>query len=193
MSRVTELEASLSKISEQFNTLQEEKLFGSDTIDRVVIDEMMKLLKEQYFKVVTELETIKKADYTDGELDLLINQGKSSRDGNVYYDIRLTNTPIYIGEIRVTYVNPIRVYGDVGYELKKEFRGNGYMLKALNILKEPLRERGLTHPIFTVRPSNISSVKIIEHFGGKKVESVGFYDIYQVNIDEEESEVKRIK
>lgn len=193
MSTVRELEAKLSRISAQLNTLQEEKIFGSDTLDKTTIQEMIDLLKEQYFRVVDELEMIKKADYSDGELDLLINEHKGNGTNDVWYDIRLTNTPIYIGEIRVTYCNPIKFFGDIGYELKKEYRGNGYMLKALNVLKEPLRERGLIHPRFTVYPSNIPSVKTIEHFGGKKVDTTGFYDIYQVDIDSEDTEVKRVK
>ena len=42
------------------------------------------------------------------------------------------------------------------------------MLKALNVLKEPLRERGLTHPRLTVYPSNIPSVKTIERIIAKE-------------------------
>ena len=191
MSRVKELENKLSRISAQLNTLQEEKIFGSDSDDKTAINEMISLLKEQYFKVVDELETIRQADYSDGELDLLVNEHKGNGTNDVWYDIRLTNTPVYIGEIRVTYCNPVRFFGDIGYELKKEYRGNGYMLKALNVLKEPLRERGLTHPRLTVYPSNIPSVKTIEHFGGKKVDTTGFYDIYEVDLDEGENKKVR--
>lgn len=159
MSRVKELESKLTRISAQLNTLQEEKIFGSDTVDKADINEMISLLKEQYFKIVDELETIRQADYSDGELDLLVNDHKRNGTNDVWYDIRLTNTPVYIGEIRVTYCNPIKFLGDIGYEIKKEYRGNGYMLKALNVLKQPLREKGLTHPRLTVYPSNIPSVK----------------------------------
>ena len=191
MSTVQELEKKLSRISAQLNTLQEEKIFGSDTYDKSTIDEMMGLLKIQYFKVVDELESIKQADYSDGELDLIINKHKGVADRDIYYDIRFSNTPVYIGEIRVTYINPVKFYGDIGYELKPEFRGNGYMLKALNILKQPLTERGLTKPKFTVFPDNIASVKTIEHFGGVKIGSTGFYDIYEANIAEDNS--KKVK
>ena len=69
MSRVKELESKLTRISAQLNTLQEEKIFGSDTVDKTDINEMISLLKEQYFKIVDELETIRQADYSDGELD----------------------------------------------------------------------------------------------------------------------------
>ena len=190
MKKVKELEARLSRISAQLNTLQEEKIFGSDTLDKTTIEEMIGLLKEEYFKIVDELEVIKKADYSDGELDLLINEHKGNGTNDVWYDIRLTNTPVYIGEIRVTYCNPIRFLGDVGYELKKEYRGHGYMLKALNVLKEPLIERGLIHPKFTVFPSNIPSVKTIEHFGGKKVGTTGFYDIYEADLEEDAKKIR---
>ena len=73
MSTVQELEKKLSRISAQLNTLHEEKIFGSDTLDKSSIDEMMGVLKIEYFKVVDELEAIRKADYSDGELDLIIS------------------------------------------------------------------------------------------------------------------------
>ena len=190
MATVRELENKLSRITAQLNTLEEEKIFGSDSIDKSTIDEMIGLLKIQYFKVVDELEAVKKADYSDGELDLLFNEKKSYFSKDVYYDIRLTNAAIYIGEIRVTYVNPTKFLGDVGYELKEEYRGKGYMLKALNLLKEPLREKGLVHPKFTVFPSNIASVKTIQKFGARKIGTTGFYDIYEADIEED---VKRVK
>ena len=47
MSRVKELENKLSRISAQLNTLQEEKIFGSDSVDKTAINEMIGLLKEQ--------------------------------------------------------------------------------------------------------------------------------------------------
>ena len=185
MGRIKELESRLSRILIQLNALQEDKLFGDDIYDNVSIDEKINLLKEQYIEIVNELEKLKAADYSDGELDLLINTRKGNGTNDIWYDIRLTNTPVYIGKIRVTFCNPIKFLGNVGYEINKEYRGNGYMLKALNVLKEPLRERGLTYPVFTVKPENIPSVKTIERFGGKKIDSNAFYDVYEVDIDEE--------
>lgn len=152
---------------------------------------MIELLKTEYIRILDELEKIKKADYSDGELDLIINEHKGNGDRDVYYDIRLTDTSVYIGKIRVTYANPVKFFGDIGYKIKKEYRGNGYMLKALNVLKKPLCERGLTHPRLTVYPSNIPSVKTIEKFGGKKVETTGFYDIYEVDLDDEDNKKVR--
>ena len=58
---------------------------------------MMGVLKIEYFKVVDELEAIRQADYSDGELDLIINKNKGNGERDVYYNIRLTNTPVYIG------------------------------------------------------------------------------------------------
>ena len=51
-------------------------------------------------------------------------------------------------------------------------------------LYNELKERGLLHPKFTVFPNNIASVKTIEKFGGRKIGSTGFYDIYEADIEE---------
>lgn len=190
---VEELEGRLSRLTAQLNTLYEEKLYGNHNSEDVSIDDLIAKLKEDYFRIVDEIEAARRADYSDGELDLLVNEHKSYDDRDVYYDIRLTNTPTYIGEIRVTYVNPVKFFGDIGYELKPEYRGNGYMFKALNVLKKPLRERGLTHPKFTVYPSNVASVKTIKKFGGEKIDSTGFYDIYEVDLDLDEDTDKKVK
>ena len=179
-----DLENRLSRISAQINTLYEEKIFGNAFLEEHAIDELISKLKEDYLRVADELEALKKADYSDGEIDLLINRIKTFEDKDVWYDIRLANTATYIGEIRVTYYNPVKFLGDIGYEIKKEFRGNGYMIKALNVLREPLKERGLLHPKFTVFPNNIASVKTIEKFGGRKIGTTGFYDIYEADIEE---------
>lgn len=185
MKTVEELEGRLSRISAQLNTLYENKMYANLDLDEDTIDDLIGKLKEDYIRIVDEIDKVRKADYSDGELDLIINPRKGYEDKDVYYDIRITNTPVYIGEIRVTYSNHVKFLGDVGYELKPEHRGKGYMVKALNVLKEPLRERGLNRPKFTVYPSNIASVKTIQKFGGEKIDSTGFYDIYEVNLEED--------
>ncbi len=184
MKTLEELEDKLYCLTAQMNKLYEEKIFSCDYLDDSVIEKLDRL-KEEYFRTIRDIEKLKKADYSDGELDLVVNEHKSNGERNVYYDIRLTDDLSYIGEIRVTYVNHDRFFGDIGYELVPKYRGNGYMLQALNILKEPLIERGLTKPILTVFPDNIASVKTIQRFGGEKIDSTGFYDIYQVDLEEE--------
>ena len=185
MEEIKKLERRLNDICAQLNYLYEDKMYGSSSLDPESIEYLISELKLEYLRITDRLESLKKPNYSDGELDLLINELKSYQDKDVYYDIRLSNSPLYIGEIRVTYYNPTRFLGDIGYELKPEYRGNGYMLKALNVLKEPLIKKGLTKPKFTVFPDNIPSVKTIEHFGGVKIGSTGFYDIYEANIEED--------
>ena len=133
MKTVEELEGRLSRISAQLNTLYENKMYANLDLDEDTIDDLIGKLKEEYIRIVDEIDRVRKADYSDGELDLIINPRKGYEDKDVYYDIRITNTPVYIGEIRVTYSNPVKFLGDVGYELKPEHRGKGYMLKALKI------------------------------------------------------------
>lgn len=190
MEEIKKLERRLNDICAQLNYLYEDKMYGSSSLDPESIEYLISELKLEYLRITDRLESLKKPNYSDGELDLLVNEIKSYQDKDVYYDIRLSNSPLYIGEIRVTYYNPTRFLGDIGYELKPEFRGNGYMIKALNVLREPLKEKGLLHPKFTVFPNNISSVKTIEKFGGKKIGSTGFYDIYQADLEEDNKKVR---
>ena len=72
--------------------------------------------------------------------------------------------------------------GNVGAELNKEYRGNRYSLQALELLKDIMIDKGLTKPIFTVRPNNIPSIKTIENFGGKLIEEEPDLNIYEVDL-----------
>lgn len=111
-------------------------------------------------------------------LSLYVDSDKSC-DDELYYVISQTGTHNVIGEITILAVAD-KYYGNVGYSLNKEHRGNGYMLQALNLLTEPLIDFGVDKSIFTVKPDNIASVKTIQGYGGILIDSDDEIDIYEV-------------
>lgn len=158
-----------------------EKVYRPIFILREKIKELQRMLSLNQFPA-----------YSNGVLDLYLDEsadkvGKVSEN----YNITLTGEKRFIGYVRVTYDNMSDNFlGNIGYELKREFRGNGYMLQALEILREPMLKKGLEKPVITVQSDNIPSVRTIEKFGGKKLDKDEWYDSYEVDLEEKTNRSK---
>lgn len=122
-------------------------------------------------------------NYSNG----IINVGLDSEyfDSNEErYVITLTSSDKVIGNIMVSYKIVDKFLANIQYELVREARGNGYMIQALELLREPLIEKGLSKPYISVDPENIPSVRTIEKFGGKKIDNDDWFDTYEIDLQE---------
>lgn len=148
-------------------------------------------LRNEIFKLQRKILVVKGPIYTNGILDLYLEEG--SKVGIFEnYNIALAGTERFIGSVRVVYDDMRNnMYGNIGYGLNRDFQGHGYMLQALEILREPMLQKGLERPILTVEPDNKPSVRTIEKFGGKKLENDDWYDIYEVDLTEKGSKGKK--
>lgn len=145
------------------------------------------LLQEELNDLQDRLIFEKGPIYTNGVLDLYLDE-EADKVGKVceHYNIALAGEKRFIGYVRVTYDDmKDNFLGNIGYQLNRDFRGNGYMLQALEILKKPMLDRGLERPIITVESENTASVRTIEKFGGKKLEKDDWYDSYEVDLGDE--------
>lgn len=150
------------------------------------------LLRKELSELQERLIFEKGPTYTNGEIDLYLDE-EADKVGKVCenYNIALAGEKRFIGHVRVTYDEMSDNFlGNIGYELNREFRGNGYMLQALEILKRPMLESGLERPIITVDPKNRASVRTIEKFGGKKLDKDEWYDSYEVDLGEKSNKSK---
>jgi len=101
------------------------------------------------------------------------------------YNIILESSNKKIGNIIISYKIIDGFLANMQYELVKEARGNGYMLQSLELLREPLIENGLTKPHISVDPENYPSIRVIEKFGGKKIDNGDeWYDTYEVDLED---------
>lgn len=99
--------------------------------------------------------------------------------------IYLKDEDKFIGKIRVTYDNMKNNFlGNIGYEIYEGYRGHGYTLKALNMLRGHMYQKGLTKPIINTKTDNSYSINIIQKFGGKKIEDENlWYQSYEVDLN----------
>lgn len=107
---------------------------------------------------------------TDNEIDLkvpinIVNECE-------YIDIYLHDTDINVGIIWYDSSDDfefIQYFGNVGYEIKKEYRGNNYALKALKLLKQILIDKKMENMLFSIELDNVASIKTVEKFGASKL------------------------
>lgn len=137
---------------------------------------------------------------TDNEIDLTVPF--YVKKPYEYYDIYLHNTDEYVGNIWCDTSDDyelIKYLGNVGYEIKEEYRGNHYALKALQMIKEIMKDNNMREMIFSIEPKNTYSVNVAKQMGATRVGSeyipsnVGLYtfkdsevDIYKYNLIGEE-------
>lgn len=82
------------------------------------------------------------------------------------YIICLHNTTEIIGSISYRGYHIKKSLGDIGYEIKEEYRGKGYAYKALCLLGEMLKEKGIDDFWITTENKNLASISTIEKYGG---------------------------
>ncbi len=89
-----------------------------------------------------------------------------------FYDISVEGKPV--GKISIRIGNNFHSYynGHVGYEIYKEFRGNKYSLKALQLVLPVAKYHGMNRIYLTCSSSNMASKRIITMSGATLLEEV---------------------
>ncbi len=89
-----------------------------------------------------------------------------------YYDIFRKTDNCMVGKISIRIGNNFHSYynGHVGYEVFKEYRGNGYAAKACLLVLDVARFHGMEFVYLCCDESNAASYKSIEKLGAKFVE-----------------------
>jgi len=185
--KISELQNKIEDLRKRIALLESAK--AEYDFDREVYTKIY-VLENKILELQRRIRVEKGPTYTDGVLDLYLED--DSKIGSFEnYNIALAGTGRFIGSIRVAYGDMRdNIFGNIGYKLSRKFRGNGYMLQALEILRGPMIHKGLERPIITVEPDNKPSVRTIEKFGGKKVDDSNWYDTYEVDLKEKTSKSK---
>ena len=117
-----------------------------------------------------------KFDVIEGEgLVLRIIEKNSGDDKMIpfyYYDIFRKSDMQAVGKISVRIGNNFHSYynGHIGYEIFKEFRGQGLACKACGLVLSVARLHGMEFVYLTCDESNVGSQKTIEKLGAEFVE-----------------------
>lgn len=109
------------------------------------------------------------------ELILKITQKYGGDDEMVpfyYYDIIRKNDNLTVGKISIRIGNNFHSYynGHIGYEIFKEYRGNGLAYKASLLVIDVARFHDMDLIYLTCDESNVASYRTIEKLGAELVE-----------------------
>lgn len=130
----------------------------------------MDLFTKLFIKPVIEGEVVDiKEKYRTDE--------KSAYDGvpTVYYGIYKHNTKEQVGtiDLRLTVEGDMYYYGNIGYKIDKEYRGNNYAYYACKVLFKVAKEEfNMSELIITCSPENIASYKTLKKLNGELLELV---------------------
>ena len=110
---------------------------------------------------------------TDNEIKLVLNRtdkGNYMKDivPAYYFDICNHNNDV-LGQINLRVGHNSKLYygGNIGYEIKEEFRGNHYAAKACKLIFELAQLHDLEYLYITCNPNNLASKKTCEYLGGE--------------------------
>lgn len=124
-------------------------------------------VKEELLKYKDELDEdgVLKGEKVDLYKALLHDE-----DYEYSYKICLKGTKEIVGQIE--YGNSVEEpyqgwEGDISYNIKEEYRGNGFALDALKLLTDRLYKEGIKEVYVATSRSNTSSQRVAEKFGGE--------------------------
>lgn len=176
------------QISNKINELQE-KLGG---IDCLTEDGNRLFEKTVYdlFCLKAKLQTLENKAYLEmnpsvvgKEIDLYLknihNQMEKSPE-KFEYIITIHDEKTVVGmiEIRFKLLESEKEIGNIGANIKEEYRGKRYSKMAFELLRDTMLEHGLQKPIFTVKPDNYSSIRSLNAIGAKLIENEDNSDSY---------------
>lgn len=102
---------------------------------------------------------------------------KTAYDGipTAYFDIVRNEDKVKVGSIdlRSTVEGDMYYYGHVGYNIKKEYRGNHYAYYACKIVFNIAKlEFGMKELLITCSPENVASYKTLKKLDGEIIDLV---------------------
>ena len=143
--------------------------------ERLLLTEFFKSDAEELFKIRSD-ERVQK--YLDRDLHKTVEESELMIDGmiNTYnskeginWIIRKKDSLNVIGYIGYWRMIRNNVRAEIGYAMKPEYWGNGYMQEALSkVIKFGFNEFCLHSIEANVNPDNANSIKLLEKFGFKK-------------------------
>ena len=112
----------------------------------------------------------------------------------VNYFITIHDSYEIVGYVQVNYndvVDPF--YGNVGYEIKEEYRGHSYAYKALELLSSIMVDRGLVEPLICIKDDNYPSISTAKKFGARVVKAsteIHPYSKYSLDLRQKVKSIK---
>ena len=99
-----------------------------------------------------------------------------------YFDMMVQEETVGQCALRIGDGEIVRMVGNIGYQVKEEYRGKGYAVAACYLLCSLARRHGMKELFITCTPDNHPSQRVCEKIGAKFREMVDVpdgHDLYQ--------------
>ena len=113
------------------------------------------------------------------KIDLVLNKVVEGDEQRGYvpallYNIVLAGTETVVGrcDARIGYNENLYYGGHLGYSVKEEFRGNGYAVEAVELLKKVFRANNMRWVYITNNPDNHPNIRVCEKVGARFIKLV---------------------
>ncbi len=135
------------------------------------------------FDLFRKQEILKEYNLSDGELDLRVSRVS---DDQYIYGIYLAGSKTQVGyiDLRLGHNQSLYYYGNIGYRILPQYRGNNYAYKACRLVFSFAAKKGMDYLLITVSPDNVASVKTCQKLCGECVEIVNvppWHPLYRMN------------
>ena len=119
--------------------------------------------------IFTKRRYLENFDINDGEIRLEIDRSAARQFAFV---IRRMADDANVGycDLRLGHSISLYYYGNIGYHVYPEYRGNNYAYKACLLLFRLAREMGMDYLLITASPDNLASVRTCEKLEGTFLE-----------------------
>ncbi len=119
--------------------------------------------------IFTKRRYLENFDISDGEIRLEVDRSAARQFA---FTIRRISDDANVGycDLRLGHSISLYYYGNIGYHVHPEYRGNGYAYKACLLLFRLAKEMGMDYLLITASPENLPSVRTCEKLGGTFVE-----------------------
>lgn len=170
--QIFEVANEITNLQNQIDNLQELDYEIIHRYTKLIFDQKLKLQRlenKAYLERQPDIESDKIDLYLKNIHDL-----KETSPDKYSYIITLHGTKTKIGviDIRFSLLKNEKYLGNIGANIDEEYRGKRYSKIAFILLRDVMLEHNLRKPLFTVKETNISSLKSLDNIGAKQVEYV---------------------
>lgn len=173
VNEIYQIATEINKLQEKLESINRTAEEGNQLFEKSVYElfmlkaKLQKLENNAYLKINPSL--------VGEEIDLYLKNihNQLEQDPEKFeYIITIHDTKIVVGmiEVRFKLSESEKELGNIGANIKEEYRGKRYSKMAFQLLRDIMLEQGLRKPIFTVRPDNYSSIRSLNTIGAQLVE-----------------------
>jgi len=186
--QIFEVANEITNLQNQIDNLQELDYEIIHRYTKLIFDQKLKLQRlenKAYLERQPDIESDKIDLYLKNIHDL-----KETSPDKYSYIITLHGTKTKIGviDIRFSLLKSEKYLGNIGANIDEQYRGKRYSKLAFVLLRDVMLEHNLRKPVFTVKETNISSLKSLDNIGAKRIEYVTDseepYYIYEYDLEE---------